>query len=56
MHYAGVNDSDTMGEWITVADESQTLILTLDFDVQKSVHQTGNDKYIFKPTIKVIQG
>lgn len=35
------------------ANETTTLIL--DFDVQKSVHETGNGKYIFKPTIKVIQ-
>ena len=119
VHYAGTNDSNITGEWITVVDETQTfdlialqdvtdflgeanlsagwytqirlqvdqalvtidgiqydmeipsktiklikpwkiendetLILTLDFDIQKSVHQTGNDKYIFKPTIKVIQ-
>lgn len=34
---------------------NETLILTLDFDVQKSVHKTGNDKYMFKPTIKIIQ-
>ena len=119
VHYAGINDTDIMGEWITVVNESQTfdlialqdvtdflgevnlssgwytqirlfveqalitidgtqydvkipsktiklikpwkiendetLILTLDFDVQKSVYQTANNKYIFKPTIKVIQ-
>lgn len=36
-------------------ENNETLILTLDFDVQQSVHQTGNDKYIFKPTIKIIQ-
>ena len=35
--------------------DGQTTILTLDFDVQKSVHRTGSDKYIFNPTIKVIQ-
>lgn len=120
VHFAGINDSNISGEWITVVEESQTfdlitlinatdflgeanlsagwytqirlnvdqtlltidgeqhnmkipsktvklikpwkiddnetLILILDFDVQKSVHQTGNGKYIFKPTIKVIQG
>lgn len=120
VHYAGVNQNDTNGTWITVVNESQTfdliqlqnatsflgitnlsagwytqirlsvdkalvtidgvqydlkisskkvklikpflvqdnetLELTLDFDVQKSVHKTGNDKYIMKPTIKVIQG
>lgn len=120
VHFAGINDSNISGEWITVIEESQTfdlitlinatdflgvanlsagwytqirlhvdqalltidgeqhdmkipsktvklikpwkiddnetLILTLDFDVQKSVHQTGNGKYIFRPTIKVIQG
>lgn len=33
----------------------QTTTLILDFDVQKSVHKTGNDEYKFKPTIKVIQ-
>ena len=35
--------------------EEETTILTLDFDVNESVHKTGNDKYIMKPTIKVIQ-
>jgi hypothetical protein len=30
--------------------------LTMDFDVQKSVHETGNNKFMFKPTIKIIQG
>ena len=32
-----------------------TTTLILDFDVQESVHETGNGKYMFKPTIKVIQ-
>ncbi len=36
--------------------DGQITILTLDFDVQKSVHEKGNGKYIFKPTIKVIEG
>ena len=36
--------------------EDEITVITLDFDVQKSVHRTGNDKYIMKPTIKVIQG
>jgi hypothetical protein len=35
--------------------EDQTTILTLDFDIKESVHKTGNDNYIMKPTIKVIQ-
>ena len=35
--------------------DGQTLTLTLDFDVQKSVHETGSGNYIMKPTIKVIQ-
>lgn len=30
--------------------------LTMDFDVQQSVHETGNNKFMFKPTIKIIQG
>ena len=39
-----------------LVQDNQTLTLTLDFDVQKSIHQAGNsDKYIMKPTIKVIQ-
>ena len=32
-----------------------TLILTLDFDVHESVHETGNGKYIMNPTITVIK-
>jgi hypothetical protein len=36
-------------------NESETTTLTLDFDVQKSIHKTGNDEYIMKPTITVIQ-
>jgi PKD repeat protein len=35
--------------------KDNTTVLTLDFDVYKSVHKTGNDKYIMNPTIKVIQ-
>lgn len=36
--------------------EDEITVLTLDFDVYKSVHKTGSDKYIMNPTIKVIQG
>ena len=35
--------------------DGETTTLTLDFDVNESVHKTGNDKYIFQPTIIVIQ-
>jgi len=35
--------------------EDETTTLTLDFDVYESVHKTGKDKYIMRPTIKVIQ-
>jgi PKD repeat protein len=35
--------------------ENDTTILTLDFDVHESVHKTGSNKYIMKPTIKIIQ-
>ncbi len=39
-----------------LVQDNQTLTLTLDFDVQKSIHQAGNSgKYIMRPTIKVIQ-
>jgi hypothetical protein len=34
---------------------NETTVLTLDFEVNKSIHKTGKDKYIMKPTIKVIQ-
>lgn len=33
----------------------ETTVLILDFDIYKSVHITGNNKFILKPTIKVIQ-
>jgi hypothetical protein len=36
-------------------EDGQTTTLTLDFDVQQSVHKSGSDKYILNPTIKVIQ-
>ena len=119
VHYAGINDNDTIGEWITIVNDSktfdlialqdvtelfgtatlnagwytqirlvveqalvtidgiqydleipsknvklikpwkivdgETLVLTLDFDVKKSVHETGSGKYIMNPTIKIIQ-
>ena len=119
VHYAGINENDTLGEWKTIVNESQTfdlialqnvtelfgeanlsagwytqirlivdqalvtidgvqydleispkkvklikpwkivddetLILTLDFNVQKSIHETGNGRYKMEPTIKIIQ-
>jgi Domain of unknown function (DUF4382) len=33
----------------------QTITLTMDFNVQESVHETGNGKYMFNPVIKIIQ-
>ena len=36
--------------------EDETTELTLDFDVYESVHQTGSNKFIMKPTIKIIEG
>jgi hypothetical protein len=41
------------GFWIY---ENETTVLTLDFDVYESVHQTGNGKFMMRPTIKVIEG
>ena len=38
-----------------LVQDNETLTLTLDFDVEKSVHETGNGKYYMQPTIKVIQ-
>ncbi len=34
--------------------EDETTVLLLDFDVHKYVHRADNDKYILKPTIKLI--
>ena len=36
-------------------NKNETTTLTIDFDVEKSVHETGNGKYIMNPTIKIIQ-
>jgi PKD repeat protein len=36
--------------------EDDTTTLILDFDAKESVHKTGNNKYIMRPTIKVIEG
>lgn len=36
--------------------KNETTVLTIDFDVNKSVHQTGNGKFMLKPTIKIIEG
>ncbi len=35
--------------------EGETTTLILDFEVNESIHETGNNNYMFKPTIKVIQ-
>ena len=37
-------------------NENETTVLTLDFDVEESVFSTGSNKYMMKPTVKVIQG
>ena len=34
--------------------EEKITVLTLDFDVNESVHKTGNEKYMMRPVIKVI--
>ncbi|NIO20918.1 MAG: DUF4382 domain-containing protein [Candidatus Aenigmarchaeota archaeon] len=34
--------------------EGETTTLTLDFDAEQSVHETGSGKYMMKPTIKVL--
>ena len=38
-----------------IVENNETLVLILDFDIQKSVKVTGSGKYYMKPTIKVIQ-
>jgi len=35
--------------------EGETTTLILDFDVNESITETGNNKYMLKPTVKVIQ-
>lgn len=35
--------------------EGETTTLILDFDANESIHETGNEKYMFKPTLKIIQ-
>lgn len=38
----------------TVAQGAET-VLVMDFDMSKSVHQTGNGKYMLKPVVRFIQ-
>ncbi len=38
----------------TVSEESET-VLIMDFDARKSIKQTGNDKYILTPVVRIIQ-
>jgi hypothetical protein len=35
--------------------KNETTVLTLDFLVDQSIHETGNGKFMLKPTIKIIQ-
>ena len=35
--------------------DNETLVLILDFDIQKSIHENGSGDYILRPTIKVTQ-
>ena len=48
------SESIKLVKWFRINDGATTT-LTLDFDVNESVHKTGGDKYIFQPTILVIQ-
>ena len=36
-------------------EENEITTLTLDFDAHESIHSSGKDKYMMRPTIKVIQ-
>lgn len=36
-------------------EANKTTTLTLDFDVHKSIHSTGQNEYIIRPTIKIIK-
>lgn len=35
--------------------DGETTTLILDFDANESIHETGNEKYMFQPTVKIIQ-
>jgi hypothetical protein len=43
-----------IGDFDVAAGENRELIL--DFDAAKSIHQTGNGKYMMRPTIRLIVG
>jgi len=36
--------------------KNETTTLTIDFNAQESIHSTGADEYVMRPTIKVISG
>ncbi len=36
-------------------EENATTTLTLDFDAGESIHKTGNNDYIMRPTIRVLE-
>jgi len=36
-------------------NKNETTTLTIDFDVKKSIFSTGSNKYMMKPTIKIIE-
>jgi len=38
-----------------VIKANQTTTLTMDFDAQQSISETGSHKYVFKPVIKITQ-
>ncbi|HPQ68315.1 MAG TPA: DUF4382 domain-containing protein [bacterium] len=38
----------------TLAEGAQTKLI-MDFDMRKSVHETGNDKYLLSPVVRLIQ-
>ena len=34
---------------------NHTTTLTLDYDIQESMHQTGNGKYLMRPVVKILK-
>ncbi|MFH1210458.1 MAG: DUF4382 domain-containing protein [archaeon] len=36
-------------------EDNKTTTITLDFDAQESIKAIGNDKYILRPTVKIVQ-
>ncbi len=50
---SGTKSGLKLTKGFTITADNET-VLYLDFDAEKSVHKTGNNKYQMKPTIKIL--